>query len=83
MPKKKKGVAVIIAVQPPGGKAPKGPTETSKVGVKGKDCPSCGLQKAMCKCMTKANMGNCPVCGMHGVLPCAICQRPALRRDGA
>jgi len=51
--KKKKGVAVIIAVQPPGGKAPKGPTETSKVGVKGKGCATCGIQKAMCKCMSK------------------------------
>ena len=46
--KKKKGVAVIIAVQPPGGKAPKGPTETSKVGVKGKK--TCSICKdSVCK----------------------------------
>jgi len=50
--KKKKGkVAIIIAVKPPGGIAPKKPTETADVGVKkAKGCKGCGKGRTDCVC---------------------------------
>jgi len=65
--KDKKEMVLVITVKPPGGEAPKKPTETANVD-------KCSSGKTGVK---KANMGNCPVCGMYGVLPCAICQRHA------
>ena len=52
MAKKKKGkVAIIIAVKPPGGIAPKKPTETANVGVKkARGCKGCSKSKTGCVC---------------------------------
>tara|TARA_R100000152_G_C6777233_1_gene206957 strand:- start:1013 stop:1210 length:198 start_codon:yes stop_codon:yes gene_type:complete len=62
MADKKKKMALIIAVQPPGGKAPKKPTKTSDVGKAG---GMCGVKKApkknqtctVCKDSTCKDMG--------------------------
>jgi hypothetical protein len=50
--KKKKGkVAIVIALKPMGGKAPKKPEDTSKVGVeKARNCKNCDCPKSDCVC---------------------------------
>ena len=67
--KKKKGkVAIIIAVKPPGGIAPKKPTETANVGVKKEDDPDRSAHnESLCSTCkndhdTCGDDLNCPCC---------------------
>ena len=77
MAKKKKGkVAIIIAVKPPGGIAPKKPTETANVGVKKEDDPDRSAHnESLCStCKNDHNTCgddlNCPCCNTwRGVSP--------------
>ena len=52
MAKKKKGkVAVVIALKPLGGVAPKKPEDTANVGVKkARNCKNCNCSKSDCVC---------------------------------
>ena len=48
---KKGKIGIVIALKPPGGKAPKDPTDTANVGVKkAKGCKNCGCSRSECVC---------------------------------